>query len=70
MDIIASNKYSQEAQAIPTPIDIIKLDIYIGCLEKRYSPLVAGLPSGGLVARFIQTIVYRTVPTTAMGRPI
>ncbi|GAI82978.1 unnamed protein product, partial [marine sediment metagenome] len=25
---------------------------------------------GGLVARFTQTMVYRAVPTRAMGRPI
>ncbi|GAG75924.1 unnamed protein product [marine sediment metagenome] len=70
MDIMESSRKSQEAQAIPNPINIINPDMYIGCLEKRYSPLVAGLPPGGLVARFTQTMVYRAVPTRAMGRPI
>ena len=51
--ITESSKKSHEAEAIPAPIIGNKVPRAIGCLEKRYMPVVNG--SSGFVAAMLNS---------------
>ena len=62
MDTIDSNKNTHDAEATLTPIKVINIEKYPGCLEKQYIPLVKGLPSG-VVATLMIPVRSITSPT-------
>jgi hypothetical protein len=61
MKTIPHSRKIQDIQAIPIPINIKNKPKLIGCLEKRYTPLVTGFSTGVETnARF--DIIAKTIP--------